>query len=66
VEWHDLRRTCGCRLLQDKGFTMVQVSKWLGHASVRVTEKHYAFLYVDDLERALAEGAKKLHRHSEK
>lgn len=66
VEWHDLRRTCGCRLLQDKGFTMVQVSKWLGHASVRVTEKHYAFLYVDDLERALAEGGKKLHRHSEK
>ena len=43
VEWHDLRRTRGCRLLQDKGFTLLQVSRWLGHSSVRVTEKHYAF-----------------------
>jgi integrase/recombinase XerD len=57
VEWHDLRRTCGCRPLQDKGFSLLQVSKWLGHSSVKVTEKHYAFLYVDDLERALARGA---------
>jgi integrase/recombinase XerD len=54
VEWHDLRRTCGCRLLQDKGFSLLQVSKWLGHSSVKVTEKHYAFLYVDDLEKQLA------------
>jgi integrase len=58
VEWHDLRRTCGCRLLQDKSFTLLQVSKWLGHSSVKVTEKHYAFLYVDDLEKALAKGAR--------
>ncbi len=56
VEWHDLRRTCGCRLLQDHGMSMTQVSKWLGHSSVKVTEKHYAFLYVDDLERALKKG----------
>ena len=53
VQWHDLRRTCGCRLLQDKGFSMHQVSKWLGHSSVKVTEKRYAFLVVDDLERTL-------------
>jgi integrase len=57
VEWHDLRRTCGCRLLQDKGFSLLQVSKWLGHSSVKVTEKHYAFLYVDDLEKQLAKSA---------
>lgn len=44
VEWHDLRRTCGCRLLQDHGFSMEEVSKWLGHSSIKVTEKHYAFL----------------------
>jgi integrase len=58
VEWHDLRRTCGCRLIQDKGFTLLQVSKWLGHSSVKVTEKHYAFLYVDDLEKQLAKSAR--------
>jgi integrase/recombinase XerD len=51
--WHDLRRTCGCRLLQDDGLSMEQVSKWLGHASISVTERHYAFLTVDNLHRAL-------------
>ena len=44
VSWHDLRRTCGCRLLQDHRLPMDYVSRWLGHSSVRVTEKHYAFL----------------------
>jgi integrase len=44
VEWHDLRRTCGCRLLQDHVFSMEEVSKWLGHSSIKVTEEHYAFL----------------------
>lgn len=53
VTWHDLRRTCGCRLLQDHKMEMGRVSKWLGHSSIKVTERHYAFLYVDDLERAL-------------
>lgn len=41
---HDLRRTCGCRLLQKHKRSIVEVSKWLGHSSVRVTERHYAFL----------------------
>lgn len=53
VEWHDLRRTCGCRLLQDRGFSLEEVSKWLGHSSVKVTEKHYAFLRVQELHRAV-------------
>jgi integrase len=56
VEWHDLRRTCGCRLLQDRGMSMEVVSKWLGHSSVRVTERHYAFLSIDDLEKAIQKG----------
>lgn len=61
--WHDLRRTCGCRLLQGNGLgwmtrppkrlTMDDVREWLGHASVTVTERHYAFLNVDSLHRAL-------------
>ena len=61
--WHDLRRTCGCRLLQGRGLgwaprpakklSMERVSKWLGHSSISVTERHYAFLTVDDLHEAV-------------
>lgn len=56
ISWHDLRRTCGCRLLQDLGLTMDEVARWLGHSSVRVTERHYAFLKVEHLHRALKRG----------
>ncbi|WP_296206147.1 site-specific integrase [uncultured Hyphomicrobium sp.] len=47
---HDLRRTCGCRLLQKHKRSMIEVSKWLGHSSVRVTERHYAFLEAEMLD----------------
>ena len=53
VEWHDLRRTCGCRLLQDHQLTMTEVSKWLGHSSVLVTERNYAFLSKEALHDAV-------------
>ena len=53
LQWHDLRRTVGCRRLQDDGLKMEQVQLLLGHGSVTVTEKAYAFLRVDDVERAL-------------
>jgi integrase/recombinase XerD len=52
VELHDLRRTCGCRLLQDHGFSMEEVSMWLGHSSIKVTERHYAFLSKAELHKA--------------
>ena len=45
--WHDLRRTHGCRLLQDFGWSMEMVRDQLGHASVVITERTYAFLEVD-------------------
>jgi integrase len=51
--WHDLRRTCGCRLLQDYGLSMEAVSKWLGHSCVQLTEKTYAFLEVKHLHDAV-------------
>jgi integrase len=60
VQWHDLRRTCGCRLLQDRRFSMEQVSRWLGHSSVKVTESRYAFLSVAHLHRAVAESEGKV------
>lgn len=53
LTWHDLRRTCGCRLLQDRKLRMEEVSSWLGHSSIRVTETVYAFLRVDDLHAAV-------------
>ena len=37
---HDLRRTCGAWLIQG-GVDIYQVSKYLRHSSVTVTEKHY-------------------------
>lgn len=47
---HDLRRTCGCRLLQKHKRSMVEVSKWLGHSSIKVTERTYAFLEEEALD----------------
>lgn len=49
---HDLRRTCGCRLLQDRGFAIETVSTWLGHSDIGVTQRHYAFLGKADLHAA--------------
>lgn len=60
VEWHDLRRTCGCRLLQEHKFSMEYVSKWLGHSSIKVTEKHYAFLDVQHLHEAVERSESKV------
>jgi integrase len=54
LTWHDLRRTCGCRLLQDHRLSMEMVSRWLGHSSVLVTERTYAFLETEHLHAAIA------------
>lgn len=53
IQWHDLRRTCGCRLLQDHKLSMEEVSKWLGHTSTKTTERSYAFLEVRHLHDAI-------------
>ena len=52
--WHDLRRTCGCRLLQDRKMSMAEVSLWLGHSSVTTTEKNYAFLDIEKIQEKLS------------
>lgn len=44
VKLHDLRRTAGCRWLQRDELSMEKVRDFLGHSSVAVTEKSYAFL----------------------
>lgn len=45
---HSLRKTCGAHHLQN-GTKIQFVSKFLGHASIAVTEKHYVGLLVEDL-----------------
>jgi integrase len=59
--FHALRHTCGSHLLQGtwaprylpRALTMQEVSKWLGHSSIAVTERHYAALSNDSLRRAV-------------
>ena len=58
LTWHDLRRTCGCRLLQEYGLSMVLVAKWLGHTTTAITESTYAFLGSDSLREAVRVGTK--------
>ncbi len=44
---HTLRKTAGARLIQ-RGVDIYRVSKFLGHSSVKVTEKHYVDLLKAD------------------
>jgi integrase len=52
VTLHILRHTCASRLVQ-RGIPIYVVSKWLGHSSVKITER-YAKLAPDSLSKALA------------
>lgn len=51
---HVGRRTCGMLLL-DAGLTMEAVSKWLGHASIKMTEAQYATVQQRRIGRELRE-----------
>jgi integrase len=55
IRWHDLRRTHGCRLLQDYGRSIEMVQAQLGHQGVMQTQKAYAFL---EIEQRLARAGK--------
>lgn len=54
MSWHDLRRTAGCRWLQRDSKSMEEVSILLGHSSVTVTEKSYAFLNEETVAQSLS------------
>jgi integrase len=58
VEFHDLRRTAGCRWLQRDDRQMGEVSTLLGHSSISITEKHYAFFEAEMIAVAIAGGTK--------
>lgn len=47
VRWHDLRRTHGCRLLQDHDWSIEMVQAQLGHQTATQTQRAYAFLEVE-------------------
>jgi len=49
ARFHDLRRTFGLNLIK-KGMPIFQVSKLLGHSTVKTTEQHYAPLLIEDIE----------------
>lgn len=48
ARFHDLRRTFGLNLIK-AGMPIFEVSKLLGHKSVKTTQEHYAPLLVDDI-----------------
>lgn len=53
LRWHDLRRNCGSWMLQ-RSVDIYTVSRYLGHKSVAVTERSYAFLRTEDLREAVS------------
>lgn len=55
LTWHDLRRTCATRLIQDYKMPLHEVSAWVGHGDVKLTAKRYAFLGADALHERIAE-----------
>ena len=56
VRFHDLRRTAGCRWLQRDELPMETISGFLGHSSLAVTEKSYAFLDLETAAQKTAQG----------
>ena len=49
ARFHDLRRTFGLNLIKN-GMPIFQVSKLMGHTTVKTTEQHYAPLLIEDIE----------------
>ena len=44
--WHDLRRTWATMAAPNR-VDMIQISRQLAHASMRITEEHYAHFHPD-------------------
>jgi integrase len=43
IRFHDLRHSCASQMLND-GYSIVDISKWLGHATPTVTQNIYSHL----------------------
>lgn len=53
---HDFRRTAGCRWLQRDRKRIEEVSIMLGHSSIDVTQRSYAFLEAEEVAASLGGG----------
>lgn len=57
ISFLSMRHTCGCHLVQGtwlgRPFSLHEVKRWLGHSSIGVTERHYAYLTSDNLHSAV-------------
>lgn len=57
ISFLSMRHTCGCHLVQGtwlaRPMTLHQVKTWLGHSTIAVTERHYAYLTSDNLHSAV-------------
>ena len=60
---HTLRKTCGALLIQD-GVDIYRVSKYLGHSSVSVTERHYVDLLPSEYSDLLCKIDSQLKKYS--
>lgn len=63
ITFHELRDTFASHLVM-AGVPILTVSKLLGHADVRVTEKHYAHLRPDSLQKAVDENLPDFSAHA--
>ena len=52
LQWKHLRHFC-VSMLALSGVSMMQVARWMGHASIRTTDEDYGFLFEADTERAM-------------
>lgn len=62
IRWHDLRRTCGCRYKQDRKFSLERISAILGHKSITTTERVYAFLNVETIQKEIEDTNNLVHK----
>ncbi len=46
IRWHDLRHSCACMLLE-KGWSMKDISEWLGHSQISITMDIYGHISMD-------------------
>lgn len=53
IRWHDLRHSCASMLI-DKGWSMKDVSDWLGHADIGTTMNIYGHLSMEHKRKAAA------------
>ena len=63
--WHDLRRTWATMAARER-VDMIQISRQLGHASMRITEEHYAHYHPDYMGQASDHSSRMLQNFLER